>query len=277
MAEARGTSPVAPASSFAQRVHLSFSRRARHYDRLAPLQRSVAWRLGRLCRELPLPEGPCADLGAGSGLLSDALESQRPGLSMLRLDNCAELLREGDRAPERQGDARPPASLLWDLNRGLPGCLDGASLLTSSFALQWLERPAEQLEHWCRTLGPGGWLAVALPTRGSFPEWHRAARDAAVPCTALPLPAASELRAIAARQLILRHDHLLRFRHRRPAALAFLRDLKGLGAGATPARRRLSPAELQALESRWPAQDGLKSMGWEVLILVGQRSPEERR
>lgn len=266
--------PAATAETFPIQVRRCFARRASSYDQLAQLQRSVAWRLGRLCRDLPLPQGPQADLGAGSGLLARALEAQGQNLALLRLDNCAELLRQGEPAPGDRATERASASLLWDLNRGLPAQLDGAALLASSFSLQWLERPIEQLDLWCHCLRPGGWLALALPTQGSFPEWRRAARSAGVPCTALPLPAASELRAAASRHLSLRHDQLLRFGRRRSSALDFLREFKVLGAGASPSGR-LRPADLQALENHWQAEGGLKSLGWEVQILVGQRPSEQ--
>lgn len=256
-------------------VRRCFARGAPHYDRLALLQRSVAFRLGRLCRDLPLPTGPCADLGAGSGLLARALEAPRPDRTLLRLDNCCELLQQEKWARSDRAHRTAPDSLLWDLNGGLPAQLDGAALLASSFALQWLERPLEQLDLWCRTLKPGGWLALALPTRGSFAQWQRAAHHAGVPCTALPLPLAAELRSVASRHLRFRHDQLLRFRCRRTSALAFLRELRNLGAGAGPSGR-LSPPELRALESHWPVEGGLKTLGWEVQILVGQRAPEQR-
>jgi malonyl-CoA O-methyltransferase len=266
--------PETPAETFPIQVRRCFARRASRYDQLAHLQRSVAWRLGRLCRDLPLPQGPHADLGAGSGLLARALEAQGQNLALLRLDNCAELLQQEERAPWERATEKASSSLLWDLNRGLPAQLNGAALLASSFSLQWLERPMEQLELWCRCLRPGGWLALALPTQGSFPEWHRAARSAGVPCTALPLPTSSELRAVAQSHLRLRHDQLLRFRRRRSSALGFLREFKGLGAGASPFGR-LRPADLHALENHWQAEGGLKSLGWEVQILVGQRPMEE--
>jgi malonyl-CoA O-methyltransferase len=267
--------PTAPADTFPLQVRRCFARRASRYDQLAHLQRSVAWRLGRLCRDLPLPQGPHADLGAGSGLLARALGAQRSDLRLLRLDNCAELLGQEERPWNDRATETTSASLLWDLNGGLPAQLDGAALLASSFALQWLERPLEQLDLWCQTLKPGGWLSLALPTRGSFPEWRRAARAAEVPCTALPLPAAAELRAVASRHLNLRQDQLLRFSRRRPSALAFLRELKCLGAGASPSER-LRPVDLHGLENHWPTAGGLKILSWEVQILVGQRPPEAR-
>ncbi|MEA5443868.1 methyltransferase domain-containing protein, partial [Cyanobium gracile] len=154
-------------------VRHRFGRGAAGYEAQALVQRAVACRLGRLCRDLPLPAGPRADLGAGSGLLSRAL----PAHGLLQLDLCPELLQRNPQQPQ----------LLWDLNDGLPSVLHGAALLASGFALQWLDDPAGQLGRWCRALAPGGWLVLAVPTAGSFPQWHRAAAAAGVPCTALEL------------------------------------------------------------------------------------------
>ncbi len=266
-----GGSPHQPTEPFPLKVRRRFARTAPRYEQFALLQRAVAWRLGRLSRDLPLPEGPSADLGAGSGLLARALEAQRPGLTMLRLDHCAELLRQGERPARAGADlAPPPPSLLWDLNGGLPGELDGAALLASSFALHWLEEPGARLDQWCRALKPGGWLVLAVPTEGSFRQWRQAAQAANVPCSALPLPEAQALQAIANLRLELLVNRRLLFSRQAPSALAFLRELKGLGAGASRVQP-LSAGEMRALETHWPTQGDVKVLSWEVQILVGQR------
>ena len=125
--------PPEPGQPFSTRVRACFSGAAPHYDRGARIQRSIAWRLGHLCRSLELVGGPRADLGAGTGLLARSIALQRPGLQLLRLDNCQALLDQEPQAPETTGQ-----HLLWDLNLGLPAQLQGASLLASSFALSSL-------------------------------------------------------------------------------------------------------------------------------------------
>lgn len=265
-----GRSPLQP-QAFALEVRRHFARSAPRYEKLAHLQRSVAWRLAHLSRNLPLPAGPCADLGSGSGLLARALEAQRPGLELLRLDHCAELLRQGELAPPVGAQLPLPSrSRLWDLNGGLPGELEGAALLASSFSLHWLEQPLAHLEQWCLALQPGGWLLLAVPTKGSFEQWHQAARAAGVPCSALALPEASSAEAIARGLLDLRQSQRRRFSRTGPSALALLKDLKGLGAGASRTAP-LGAAQLRALEGHWPARDGVKVLSWEVQILLGRR------
>jgi len=319
---------------FSQQVRQRFGRGAGQYEQEARLQQAMAWRLARLCSDLPLPAGPCVDLGAGTGLLSRALQCHHHELRQrppLQLDLCPELLarnplaglsgpptgREGhsdrcselhstlvrvsrDDGPSDHGPGSPdahagrdlasvshdpligragdsparashrsrPNGLIWDLNDGLPAQLNDAALLASSFALQWLEDPAGSLARWCHHLGPGGWLVLAVPTAGSFPQWQDAAERAGVPCTALAMPDADSLR-LAARcsGLSLRHDQRLRFSRPRQGGLQTLRHLQRLGASASPCRA-LNTGQLRRLLAHWPAASPLT---WEVLLLIAQR------
>ncbi len=249
-------------AGFSARVSSRFGRHAAGYARHARLQQGVAWRLAHLCAPLHLAAGPRADLGAGSGLVGQALRAQGCQQALLQLDICPELLAHN---PQTSAGGQ----LSWDLNLGLPEQLDQASLLTSSFALQWLENPPAQVQHWCEQLRPGGWLGLAVPTSASFPQWHQATAAAGVPCTALSLPDAEALLAAASRGGLMAHySRRLRFSRAYGSGLGFLQQLQGLGASASRASR-LSAAQLRRLLHCWPA-DGCVS--WEVLVLLGQRT-----
>jgi malonyl-CoA O-methyltransferase len=256
-------------SDFSQRVRAGFASRAGHYDGQAKLQQAVAWRLARWCRDLPLPAGPVADLGCGSGLLSRALMGHwtaLAGQSPLQLDYCPSLLALNPLL----ASAFPGPQRLWDLNNGLPVELDQAALLASSFALHWLDDPVGQLEGWCDRLAPGGWLVLAVPTAGSFPQWRQAAAAAAVPCTALDLPEAAALLAgISDRGLRPQRQALLRFSQAGPEGLASLHQLKAMGAG-TSRQAPLSPGQWRRLRIHWPSPGGLS---WEVLLVLARREP----
>jgi malonyl-CoA O-methyltransferase len=246
-------------------VRERFGRRARAYRQHAPLQRAVAWRLAHLLtQELGQQrlEGPAADLGAGPGLLGEALQQQGLHHPLLQLDLCPQLLAENPLA-------RQHGQCLWDLNAGLPGALQGASLLCSSFALQWLADPAGQLEGWCGQLAPGGWLALAVPTAASFPQWRRASQRAGVPYTGLALPAAEVLTAVAQRHLALRQRQLLRFSRPHVDGRSFLGSLRAIGAVGSP-QPPLGTAGLRRLLQHWPNGEGIT---WTVLLLIGQRRP----
>lgn len=254
---------------FSQQVRHRFGRQADHYNGHAKLQRAIAWRLARHCLSLPLPPGAWADLGAGSGLVGQALREQAQALqevnaqanpSLLQVDFCPELLACNP-------IAKAQGALLWDLNAGLPSELEQPALLTSSFALQWLDDPIQQLELWGSALRPRGWLALAVPTAGSFPQWHQAAAAAQVPFTGLALPSAKGLVAAARRHLLMHTCQPLRFTQPCGNGLTFLRDVRQLGASASR-QKPLHPSQLRRLLQHWPAGG---TLGWEVLLLVGQR------
>lgn len=253
-------------SPFSQRVQQGFARRAGSYAQHARLQRGLAWRLAHHCRDLPLPSGPAADLGAGSGLVGEALlaqgAAQALGRPLLQLDLCPALLRNNRLAG---GDG----GLVWDLEAGLPPQLQDAALLCSSFALQWLEQPERQLEHWCQQLAPGGWLVLSLPVAGSFPQWRQAAQRAGVSCTALALPAAGSLIDVAERQLdaaTLRVEQL-QFSRRDGDGRRFLQGIRAIGASSSRSPG-LGPQGLRRLLQHWPAGEEIT---WKVLLLIGQR------
>ena len=252
-----------PDPTFSTRVERCFRGGAATYQGNASLQAAVAARLARLARPLAsaLPPGPRADLGAGSGLLARAIEAQLGGPSLLRLDACEALLAQ-------EPSPGPALQRLWNLNAGLPEELNGASLLASSFALQWLEQPAQQVTRWCNALRPDGALLLAVPCRGSFQIWHQAAAAAGVPCTALPLPDAAALQQCAASALQLHHSQLLRFSRPNRGARAFLHQIKAIGAQASPAAR-LQPGALRQLIRHWPGPE--HAIVWHVLVMVGQK------
>lgn len=275
-------------SPFSERVREAFSRRVASYEPLAALQRGMAWRLAGVARHavirqpLPLPEGPCADLGAGTGLLGRALaawEVSLPG-PLQQLDLCPESLACNSSGPP----------FTCDLNQGLPPHLSGAALLASSFALQWLDAPAAALHHWGEQLAPGGWLLLSVPTAGSFPEWRLAAQRSGLPCSALPFPAADALLAGAAGAgLETIEAQRLTFSGQRPGshqqngegsrrapgrhphrALEALRALRAIGANATPHATSLSPGDWRRLLAAWPEGGQLS---WEVLLLLARKPP----
>lgn len=241
-----------------------FDSQATRYDQLADVQQGIAWRLAHWIARLPLPAGPCGDLGAGSGLVGLALAQQAPALSLQQLDGSPSLL------------ARNPLAspgLLWDLEAGLPEQLQRCALLTSSFSLQWLREPHSTLQLWARALRPGGWLALAVPVSGSFPQWREAATRAKLPWTAQPLPEAAALIASAGAWLELQTVQELRFSRVYGAGGAstgrqFLRWMQQLGAGSS-SQTALSPSQWRRLLAHWPDSP---QVSWQVLLLVGQRS-----
>jgi malonyl-CoA O-methyltransferase len=271
-------SPLSEKVPFSQQVRQAFGSRVAAYEPQARLQKGMAWRLagwvqhngwrhpGEQPHPLGLPAGPCADLGAGTGLVGRALEAWRIPLAgpLQQLDLCPEALARNGSGP----------TLPWDLNQGLPPQLQGAALLTSSFALQWLDAPTEALVHWGEQLAPGGWLLLAVPTAGSFPQWRQAAQRAGVDCSALELPRAEDLLQAAARGgLETVRSQVLTFSHQRPASapsspLGALRAIQAIGAGTSRRHAPLPPGAWRRLLTAWP-QGG--QLSWEVLLLLARR------
>lgn len=231
------------------------------YVREARLQRGVARRLAALWRCTMadrLPSGPRLDLGGGAGALAMALA--RKGCPPLEVvDRSVSLLRLAT------GLRVHP----WDLEQGLP--VAEPALLASSFALHWLSQPLVSLEQWCQALQPGGHLLLAVPTSGSFTSWQKAAHQAAVPWTGLPLPSAQALQGVVTAHLHLHYCRTLQRRQGWPSALAFFQHLKrsGLTSGA---KGRLGPGELRRLNRYWPRRpQGDVAVEWEVLVVLAEK------
>ena len=76
------------------------------------------------------------------------------------------------------------------------------------------------------------------------------------------------LAAVAGERLRLRRLQQLRFSRPNRGGLALLRQIKAIGAQASP-QRRLSSTELRRLLRHWPGPE--QALNWEVLLVVGQR------
>ena len=265
--------PAVPSLAFSFRVGREFGRHAADYDGQARLQRAVAWRLGRLCQQKlgPLPDGLIADLGAGSGLLSQALLqhcSCLQGRLPLQLDICPELLALNPLAGAGVSSGLKAETLQWNLNRGLPPQLPQAAMWISSFVLQWLEDPPSQLANWIERLLSGGSLVLAVPASGCFPEWRQAAAEARVPFTGLELPdTVTLISAAVGSGLDPVHSQVLRFTRPGQGGLRTLRHLHRLGA-ASGHHPPLATGQVRRLLSHW---HGHTSLTWEVLILLGRK------
>ena len=249
-------------SSWPKLVLRNFNQAAKTYNTQAKLQRAIAWRLAKQCSVHPIPDGLWVDLGAGTGLLADALEEINPAQKILRLDGSSEML-------ERYSSIRP--SQLWDLNKGLPCWQNKPNLIASSFALHWLINPVARLEEWFLALPPGGWLALTLPIAGSFPQWHQAAKDAKVRCTAIQLPSQREISTVLPTESI-RFQKLFRFTQRSPNSLSLIRAMRKTGAHAS-STKSLTIKDWRRLEKSWPlAKDNeLSQLTWLIQFLVVQK------
>ncbi len=243
-------------------IKKNFEEAASNYSVQAKLQKRFAWLLAQECAKQPIPKGIWADLGTGTGFLAEALEACNPNQSVIRIDNSAEMLARHN--PKK-------SSQLWDLNLGLPAWSSRPTLIASSFALHWLQNPQSRLAEWFQALAPGGWLAIAVPIQGSFPEWEKAANRARVHCTALPLPSKkSLLKAVSPAPIKFQTSQ--RFTQSDQKVHNLLKPIVNTGAHASP-YKPLNVGSWRRLQQAWPRSktDQCLKLTWLIQLLLVQR------
>lgn len=239
------------------RIAASFGAVAADYDRHAGLQRVVARRLAERITGLYRAATPrpatlrILEIGAGTGLLTEALAPRLAGLGMsvhwtvtdlapAMLERIGTRLRTLPGAFDRRRlDAADPRAI---------AALDGRfDLVCGSLVWQWLPDRAATLAALAARLAPGGRIALTTLLDGSLADW-RAAWGAGLP----DWPETGTLQAEwpgpggvwEAADIAVAHD----------GARAFLRDLRGIGAAIGNARP--DPARLRAAMRRLDAATG---------------------
>ena len=71
----------------------NFEKASPKYNDNADLQRIFASRLAKECSKHFIPGGIWVDLGAGTGLLAEALETLNPNQAVLRVDKSQKMLK----------------------------------------------------------------------------------------------------------------------------------------------------------------------------------------
>ncbi len=240
----------------------NFGGAAAQYNRDAQLQKNFAWHLALKCSEMKIPTGIWADLGTGTGLLADALEQLHPNQSVLRVDGSVEMLSQHQSTTQTQ---------LWNLNLGLPKWSTRPTLIASCFALHWLNEPTNRLKEWINGLEQGGWVALALPIAGSFPEWHLASKNAGVSCSAHSFPSQSSLLQVIDSAKI-RYQHIHKVTQQAKTVASLLKPFKQIGAHSSP-HAPLSVRDWRKLYRAWPNSSSNKplTLTWHIQLLIAQR------
>ncbi len=243
-------------------VNKNFNKAALNYNESAAIQKSTALKLAKICSHHPIKNGLWVDLGSGTGLLAQSLEDLHPNQCVLRLDNSKEML---DQHSEKN------AKQLWDLNDGLPKWSKKPSLLASSFVLHWLDNPQEQLREWFNSLSSDGWIALAIPIKGSFPEWYTAAKQADLTCTALDLPSYDSLiRVVPSQSILFSKTEIIK--QTAAKATSLLKPMMKVGAQSSK-KEQLSISDWRHLLSFWPICNKQKevSISWSIQFLLIKR------
>ena len=248
--------------TWSSRVKKNFNDAALSYNKSALIQKSTALKLAKICSHHPIKYGLWVDLGSGTGLLARSLENLHPNQSVMRLDNSKKMIDQHSNKSTKQ---------LWDLNDGLPKWSKKPNLLASSFVLHWLNNPQKQLKEWFNSLNPDGWIALAVPIKGSFPEWHEAAAQANLTCTALDFPSYDSLIRVVPKQSIL-YNKIEVIKQTAKEATALLKPMIKVGAQSSQ-KEQLSVSDWRHILSFWPTSNECKqvSLSWSILFLLIKR------
>ena len=145
------------------------------------------------------------------------------------------------------------------------------NLLASSFVLHWLDNPQEQLREWFNSLSSDGWIALAIPIKGSFPEWYEAAEQAKTTCTALDLPSHDSLIRVVPNKNIL-YNKIEIITQTDEKAISLLKPMIKVGAQSNH-KGQLSISDWRHLLSYWPIlnKDKEVSLSWSIQFLLIKR------
>ena len=248
--------------TWSSQVNKNFNEAALNYNESASIQKSTALELAKICSHYPIKHGLWIDLGSGTGLLAKSLEDLHPNQYVVRLDNSKKMI---DQHPEKS------VKQLWDLNDGLPKWSEKPNLLASSFVLHWLDNPQKQLKKWFNSLSLDGWIALAIPVKGSFPEWYEAADKANLICTALDLPTYDSLIRVVPNQNVLYNKiEIIKQTAAKPTSL--LKPMIKVVAQSSQ-KEQLSNSDWRHLLSFWPIsnQNEEVSLSWSIQFLLIKR------
>tara|TARA_Y100001968_G_scaffold82514_1_gene73565 strand:+ start:737 stop:1492 length:756 start_codon:yes stop_codon:yes gene_type:complete len=248
--------------TWSSQVHKNFNEAALSYDKSASIQKNTALKLAKICSYHSIKHGLWVDLGTGTGLLANSLENLHPNQHVVRLDNSIKMIDQHSDKSIRQ---------LWDLNNGLPKWTEKPTLLASSFVLHWLDNPQYLLSKWFNSLSLDGWIALAIPIKGSFPEWYEAAEKANLTCTAIDLPTYDSLIRVVPKKSIL-YNKIEVIKQTENRATSLLKPMIKVGAQSSQ-KEQLSVSDWRHLLSFWPIshKDKKVSLSWSIQFLLIKR------
>ena len=250
-------------TSWANHIIKNFDNASSQYENKAFIQKDIAKKLTDISSRYAIPNGIWADLGSGTGLLARSLELSRPGQNVYRIDKSKRMLEHDNHNAIRS---------IWDLNQGLPSFAQPPTLLASSFVLHWLSNPKRILQEWFKALAPKGFLVIALPIEGSFPEWYIASKNANVPCTAIKLPSEHSLIS-SIPSTNIQYSKIHTYVQKGKKMTSILKSMVNIGAHSSQ-QKSLSIGEWRKIQSNWPNGDYNKfiTLTWLIHILVLQKN-----
>jgi len=218
------------------------------YDAQASLQALVAQQLAQaILASHPASGLSVLEIGGGTGGLTRHLLPTLCPSMYLFSDLSWPMVRRAQWPPEEEKRAVPPPYRLvmdGELPALPPASVD---LVVSSLAVQWFSQPAISLPGLLRMLKPGGQLWISTLVQGSLGQWQRDCQQAALPVGTIPLLSEAQLVALLsdhgsptkgsqvegqapghAKGQVTGQVHKIRRSY--PSALAFLQNLRAIGA-----------------------------------------------
>ena len=217
-----------------------------HYHRDAHVQRRVADTLADMLFQYPCPPDPqVVELGCGTGFLSHRLDRQWPASALVLSDmswsmvrRCRANLEQGGGQGGGQGGRRHRYVVLDGEHLAL---VPGFDIIASSMAFQWFSHPIAHLAALSRVLRPGGVLAFATLGPQTFQVWRQACLSLGVASGLPDYPSADRWReGWAMHGPAAMREETITVTY--PSSLAFVRDLKAIGAHLPRLGYRAQPA-----------------------------------
>ncbi len=132
----------------------AFDRAAEQYDEVAVLQREVGERIMERLELIRITPRTILDVGAGTGVFSQALSKRYAKSRVLALDIAPRMLLQARR---RTGWFSRQGFICGDAD-SLPIAAASVDLIFSNFTLQWCGEPERAFAEFRRVLKPGGLL-----------------------------------------------------------------------------------------------------------------------
>jgi malonyl-CoA O-methyltransferase len=254
------------------RIGAAFSRGAAEYDAHAVVQRAVVEQvLALAAAHAPAPRA-ALDVGAGTGMLLEALLERHPGIAAAGVDLAPGMVRA---ARDRTG----PRHVVGDAE-ALP-VRDGAvDLVVSSSTFQWLPSLAGAVAETARVLAPRGVLVLALFGEETLRELRvawRGALAAGAPDRTHRFHGRGDLEAsLRAAGLAPLHLEVRRHVEHHPDVLSLLRAIRRIGAGNAAPDRPRGLAEAHVIARMISAYERLRDASgipatWDVMYGVARR------
>lgn len=239
---------------------------AEGYDGAAKIQAVVAARLAARIAGEASAARRILEVGCGTGLLTAALHRPGPDGLFLATDIAPGMVR---RCRARFAGATNLRFVAMDAER--PCLAPGFDLVASSLAAQWFADLPGTLERLAALLKPGGLLAVATLSSGTFAEWRTAHAACGLEAATPRYPALADLAGLmfpgctldlSAEPVVEAH----------PDGRTFLHALRAIGAGTPGEGTPLAPGSLRRVLRAFEA--GGARVTYEVATLLIRRAEQ---